>query len=368
MQSIDTITEFLTAAAQGAAQQKQAAQFRVYDLSRRVQAIDSTRFASIERDEQPFPHPRQAHAWLGVVFWTDVQAHDPYIWFVKLPLDERALFQHAARQHFLRIIVEALGTDPAAALDENQRERLQQNPYLFTPDEVKLAAFHAQVSRDLDLPPSIFYEDAHSFLSGVQEEARWQDIGIQGIHDVIARLQHPDAPGQAALQSNLSEQYSQWPEPLADALMLAMEHQMLPQALQAKLLSDLSQSIAHDVAQNTLSEHSLRLLRSTSGRSLSTDYQGCVRTLLDAFPSSEALLVTLAARSWEALLDYDNLRQYIEALAAHSESLFVQTFKDLVMLAAIRPLLLNLLRQPPSSPDLQRAIDSLIQHTRGRSA
>lgn len=362
MQSIDTITDFLTAA--GTAAEKQAGtnatRFRIYDLSRRVQEIPVADFAAIERDERPFPAPRLQHAWLGIVFWTEQQQHDPYIWFVKLPLDERTLFQHAARQHFLSIIVEALGTDPNATPNPDQEKRLQENPYVFKPDEARLAAFHAIVRRDLNLSPSIYFEDAQSFFSQEETDVAWESLGVQGIHDLIARLGHPDQPGQQALHQRLSEGFLNWPGPIQQALTEAMEHHPLPASLQNSLLGQLEGMIG-----NTLSDPHFALLRATSAQALSARYQKLILALLNTYPKDTDLLLTIGARAWEALIDYANLELFLDQLAHASETIFIQAFRDLVMLPQLRPLLLSILRKDDLSPALQQAIQTLIAHTRG---
>lgn len=361
MQSIDTITDFLTAA--GTAAEKQAgthsARFRIYDLSRRVKEIPVADFTAIERDERPFPAPRLQHAWLGIVFWSEQQQNDPYIWFVKLPLDERTLFQHAARQHFLSIIVDALGHDPSAVPTAEQEQRLQENPYVFKPDEARLAAFHALVRRDLGLPPSIYFEDAQSFFSQDDSTVAWESLGVQGIHDLIARLGHPDQPGQQVLHQHLSQGFLSWPAPIQQALTEAMEHHSLPASLQNNLLAQLEGMIG-----DTLSDPHFALLRATSAQALSSRYQKLLMRLLSTYPNDTDLLLTIGARAWEALIDYANLELFLDQLAHASESIFIQAFRDLVMLPQLRPLLLSILRKDDLSPTLQQAVQTLIAHTR----
>ncbi|WP_194755843.1 DUF3549 family protein [Aliidiomarina indica] len=361
MQSIDTITDFLTAAGHAAEQQQgsKGARFRIYDLSRRVQALGLADFAAIERNERPFPAPRQQHAWLGIVFWSEQQQNDPYIWFVKLPLDERSLFQHAARQHFLSIIVDALGTDLNSAPSAEQEKRLQDNPYVFQPDEARRAAFHALVRRDLGLPPSIYYEDAQSFFSQEDSPVEWESLGVQGIHDVIARLSHPDQPGQQLLHKRLAQDFLNWPGPIQQTLTEAMEHRQLPAALQNNLLAALE-----GMFEDALSDSHFALLRATSAQALSNRYQQLVLRLLKTYPNDTDLLLTIGARAWPALIDYGNLQLYLEQLATTSETIFIQAFRDLVMLPELRPLLLNILRKDDLSPVLQDAIQALIAHTR----
>src|SRR5690554_6489641 len=145
MTNIATLTEFLEAS---------GVEWRVHDLSRRVTELSPELLRAVEKGQRPFPTPRQQKAWLAITFWQTT----PYIWFVALPLDERGTFQHAAMQHFMSIIVEALGESPTANVSESQDKLLQQNPYIFQPDEARRAAFHAAISVLLQQPPSIHFE------------------------------------------------------------------------------------------------------------------------------------------------------------------------------------------------------------------
>ena len=78
MTEITTLSQFLTTA---------NTQFQIYDLGRRVQHIDMLAFQKIDSLLAPYPYPIQGHAQFAIVFWQQEQL--PYIWFVKLPLDEQ---------------------------------------------------------------------------------------------------------------------------------------------------------------------------------------------------------------------------------------------------------------------------------------
>ncbi|RUO22549.1 DUF3549 domain-containing protein [Aliidiomarina iranensis] len=353
MQSIDTLSDFLAVAG---ANHEAKTDYRIYDMSRRVRPISAADFQAIERGERPFPSPRQQHAWLAVVLWSSIRGSDPYIWFVKLPLDERALFDHAARQHFLSIIVEALGTDPTSEPSEAQQQRLEQNPYIFVPDEARRAAFHAQVSADLQQPTSIHYEDALAWLQGQKAEADWQNIGVQGIHDALTR-NLSDSHLQQQIQNNLLL----WPVPIQQALMEAMEHQELPTSLADNLLSQLR--------HNLPVSGQIVLLRSLASYSQSKKMQTAIGRLLRELPSEETekldLLFSLGARCWPTLADADNLERYMSAAATASQDIFVSIFRDLVMLPELRGQLLQLFGRNQLNPALQQALSQLIQQTRG---
>ncbi|MCH8500475.1 MAG: DUF3549 family protein [Aliidiomarina sp.] len=364
MQSIDTLSDFLTVAGSGHAA---TTGYRVYDLSRRVQPIDRHEFARIERGETPFPYPRQQQAFLGVVFWNTTRADDPYIWFIRLPLDERGLFQHAARQHFLSIVVAALESETSQHSAQEQEKILAQNPYIFTPDEARRAAFHAQVSRDLNHPPSIYFEDAEAWLSEQgrhnNSEKAWQNIGIQGIHDVSCRrLNSP------AIINTLKHDFKDWPEPLQNAVVEAIEHQQIPEALAQHWRDELASHLQSNKLNTDVILSRLRLLSSFSHQDTT---QKVVQQLLQKLPNQEPdrqdILLALGARCWSALANTANINAYFTALAAESEAVFVGIFRDLVMLPELRGLILNLFRQPNLAPELQLAFQQLANRTRSQA-
>lgn len=369
MQSIDTLTDFLAVAG---ANHKAQTEYRIYDLSRIVKLFSTEEFRAIENGERPFPYPRQQHAWLGIVLrqkerQESNQIHDPYIWFVKLPLDERGLFQHAARQHFLSIIVAALGENPTAVPTAEQEKRQQQNPYIFTPNEPRRAAFHAQVSHDLQFPASLHYTDALAFLRGETASNTWQDLGVQGIHDVIVRNLH-----EPSIQKHIYTQLLQWPQPLQQTLMEALEHAKLPATLAQNFIGQL---------QSAAPEQQITLLRCLADASKNTNLQSTVHHLLATCErqlnavtskpadttlvnSSQDLLLTIGARNWAALSANDNLERYLGLLATINEHVFIQVFRDLVMLPELRGLMLQLFRKEQLSPALQRGIANLVAQTR----
>lgn len=353
MQSIDTLSDFLAVAGDN---HEAKTEYRIYDLSRRVQPIAAADFQAIERGERPFPAPRQQQAWLGFVLWSSVRDSDPYIWFVKLPLDERGLFDHAARQHFLSIIVEALGSDPTLAPTAEQEQRLQQNPYIFVPEEARRAAFHAQVSADLQQPTSIHYEDALAWLQGQKPFEDWENLGVQGIHDALTR-NISDSQLQQQIQKNLLT----WPVPIQQALMEAMEHQTLPATLAQNLLAQLNSSLPASAQ--------IVLIRSLASQSHTPAMHKAIGRLLRDLPKQETdkldLLFSLGARCWPALTDTNNLERYMTAAASANSDIFISIFRDLVMLPELRGLLLRLFGSNDLNPELQHALTQLVTRTRG---
>lgn len=345
MESIATIADFLTAG---------DTNWRVFELGRRVQPIANEQFAAIERGEQPWPYARQQQAWLGIVFWHKEQRAQHYVWFLKLPLDERSLFQHAARQHFLSIVTEALGQEPTRDPSEDQARLMEQNPYLWQPDEHRRGAFHAQVSRLLELPPSVYFAEAESFCRG-GNSAHWQNLGLQGLHDVASR-----SLGQPAVQQHLPKLLTNGPENAQQILAETLEHHELPAVFSRNLLAQ--------VPRQAQPEQQLRLLRACASNAANPEFTQRSRQLLQELSGTaqSELLLILAARCWPVLTDQQLLHAYLEQLAAQGQELFIQVFRDLVMLPQLRTQLLTTLQQP-GSDRVRQALQGLIAATRGGS-
>jgi hypothetical protein len=120
--SINSISEFLLHA---------GTEYIVFDMGRRLTALDNQAFLDIENGSTVAPFPRQQHAWFGIVFWNKNSSNQHYIWFIKLPLDEQGLVVAASRNHFLQIIVDALGQ--SISDDSEAANTLPDNPYSFVP-------------------------------------------------------------------------------------------------------------------------------------------------------------------------------------------------------------------------------------------
>lgn len=330
-------------------------EFYIYDLGRRVQAIETSEFTAIEAQQAPYPFPLQGHAWLAIVFWSQSAATttEPFLWFLKFPLDERGLLDLQAQQGFITQVLTLLGNKVTGALNDEQRQQLQQSPYLFTPAEEKRAALHARLTVRLKRPPSVHYETAESALA--QSDApQWQQIGLQGLHDVAARL----ASGQRLCQQ-LPEHFAGYPEPLQRALAVALEHQTPPQVL-TDALARLAQ---HEVQPG---QRRLSLLRSCAGASDTAAVRSAVAHTLNNSPDADEL-VLIPARLWPALQpgsdEVNLLELYMLRLAEYSagdsnnqnNAFFAGLTADLLRLPGIRPHVLSLLRRHDLPLVLQQA-------------
>lgn len=343
---IDTLSAFLTQA---------GTEFRLYDLGRRLQALPRADFAAIEAGQRPYPWPLQRHAWLAVSYWQQGAGAQRYVWFLKIPLDERGLLNQAAIKHFLSALVEQLGQDPGAPLSDEQQQRLAQTPFTFQPTQDKLAAFHARLGLDLGLPPSAYYPPVLEYLQA-PERHDWQRLGLQGLADLAARL-----ATEPALAQQLGQRLFRLPPPVQQALLSQCEQQPLPPALATALLAQIS---VEQERQAPDEERISLLLRATAGCAPFPARSRKIASLLTLAPG-RPLMLALAARLWQELTDESLLLQYLAQLAEHHPALFNGLFAELVATPALRPLILANLHNPALPAPLRDAIGQLFAATRG---
>lgn len=325
-------------------------QYRIYDMGRRVDKISKAQFEKIESAQLPYPYPSQGHAFLAIAFWQK-QSTTPYLWFVKLPLDERGLLNQGARNHFIAIIIEALGGDLSVNPTEQQEALLKKNPYHFTPAQYKLAAINSIVSVALKQDASKFYQPALQYLSGNTNWQAWQDIGVQGLSDFAVRLAENNN------EELLINAIKHLPEQVLSPLCLALENVTLSAELIEKIVTLYQQ--ANKEGNNALALSILRALASSTEHPFSEKF---IVGLIKNETLSEEILIIIAGRLWPALANESVLFSYLEHLVKSDDlTLFMDIFKDLVAIPSMRPLLLQAIRSPNRSNSLATAIGKLFQ-------
>lgn len=337
---INTLSEFLAQA---------GTEFRLFDLGRRLQAIEPADFVAVEASQRPYPWPLQRHAWLAVCYWQTHSPGQPYIWFLKLPLDERGLLNNGAVKYFLAALVEQLGQDLSAPLSDEQQQKLAQTPFTFAPTPEKLAAFHARLGQVLNTPPSAFYQGALDYLAA-PEQHDWQQLGLQGLAEVAAHLQQ-----NASLSELMVRQWSLLPTEVHSAFCQQCEHQVLPENMNQLLLDAVSHELER---QEPDDERIALLLRATAASPAFTARRQKIATLLSIAPS-QALMLCLVARLWQELTDEALILQYLSQLAERHSEIFNGVFSELVSLPALRPLVLSNLHNPALATTLKDALAAL---------
>ncbi|MEK9765595.1 MAG: DUF3549 family protein, partial [Thalassolituus sp.] len=158
---------------------KSGARMRVFDLGRRISKFSQSELVAIEFLARPYPSPYLRHAWVGILSWNPDQPGQHNIWFLKLPLDEQNILQPGPRdaflQHWLRVVQYP---------DQDHGEA----PCSYKPDGNRMAYFHALALRTLKQPETQYYATARAYLSGDTGWENWQQLGLQGLAEVISRL------------------------------------------------------------------------------------------------------------------------------------------------------------------------------------
>jgi hypothetical protein len=338
MTTIATISDLLT---------QSNSHFSVYDIGRKIDKITKADFLKIELNQLPYPFPLQGHAFLAIVFWQKNNT-EPYLWFVKLPLDERGLLNQAARNHFIAIIIEALGASVMQQPSPAQEKKLQENPYHFTPSQYKLASLNSLIKVKLKQPPSQYYETARCYITGQLPWQQWQNIAIQGLTDIAARLNYDD--NSTAIAQNIHHYADEVLIPLCSAL----ENQPLSLNLIEGIITLFHQKTNAPLTQQYL----LRALASSSTHPYVINL---ITQILSAESVDDDLYIAISARCWLALQNEKLLMLFLEKLVtSQDKSLFNAIFKDLVAIGSIRPILFRCMRAPNRSKTLAAAIGQLF--------
>jgi len=341
MSTIDTISDLLTFS---------GSQFRIYDIGRRIDKISKTDFEKIEQCQLPYPYPLQGHAHLACAFWQK-NAKAPYIWFIKLPLDERGLLNQGARNHFIAIIVEALGNDLTVDPTEQQEELLKSNPYHFTPAQYKLASLNAKLNVELKQSASSYYEHTQLYFSGKLGWHDWQSVGVQGIADFAARLKDKEN------EQSLVIAIPQLPMQVFSVLASALENEHLSLASIDALISRYKNAQSLEEKQ-----HAMRALASSTEHPHVIDL---ISSILNSEENHQAttveLLIIISGRCWQTLASEKNMILYLENLAKLNDTnLFGAIFKDMVSIPLLRPIVLMSIRSESRSEMLSKAIGTLF--------
>ena len=353
MDTIDTISQLL---------QSSNSQYRLYDIGRKITKISKEQFEKIENNQLPYPAPSQAHACIAVAFWQK-QSPQPYLWLLKLPLDERGLLNQGARNHFIAIIVEALGSDLTQDANEQQEELLKSNPYLYTPAQYKLASLNSKIKTELKQAPSEYLASFKSYLSGNSGWDNWQHVGVQGITDFVARIDHDEH------SELLSKALPHLPNEVLFPLCSALENENLKveliEAIISLLKNQLSLSTTQEVQDTSIDEQKSliqqHLLRSLASSCQHPHVKKLIDELLQQQTLTPELLITISGRCWEALTNTQNLMAFFEHIITSKEQeLFNSIFKDLVAIPDVRPVVFQCMRAPERSEAFSKAIGQLF--------
>ncbi|BDX07626.1 DUF3549 family protein [Planctobacterium marinum] len=332
MTTISTISEFLLEA---------GTEYRIVDMGRGFKILDNQSFLEIENGLQQAPRPRQQMLWLGILFWNKSLSKQHFIWFIKLPLDERGNVVGAQRDQFLSIVIEALGSE---LLNDDSDKSLPDNPFLFTPNQSQLADFNSYARVLLGLKPGQYYAAAKNYIAR-PDLNDWQEVALQGLSDIIfnLNLEHN--------QQHIVQHFDSYAELVQTTLLASLENVTVPAELAEFLFG---------LLQKTRPEHKLfiPLLRALSQYSEKNKLRENLRALLENKLSSGDHLIVLAGRHWGLCEDYEFLTVFMEEAARLN--LLPALYADLVQIPSLRDIMLRRLRDPQRSETLAQGINQLF--------
>jgi hypothetical protein len=348
-------------------------QFRIFDLGRRVCRVSNQLFEKIENQQAVYPYPFQQSAWLAIVFWDKAKRNEAIIWFLRFPIDELGYLQLASRDAFLQQLFDQLAQN-ARAQQQGQTlaDTLKESPFAFKPNEDRLAVFHAKTNKILGQKASHYYAHTQYYLRGDVGYEQWKFLGLQGIADIIARLDEdnnaavlakaiPHIPEQPlSIIANLLE-HSEPNKVLSDVLLKKLQQQFEPFSAS----SDIQASITTTQIQAAIPLLAA-LLHALSNSQIASIRQQAWHLLLQSNLSTEIeLLAVLSGRAWQDLRDETLFHTFLEALAHCSPEQFFILLVDLMALPNMREPLLKVMRSRERSEQLAQRIGLFFQMSRG---
>jgi len=326
--------------------------FVVFDLGRRITRISPQLFSRLELGKIPYPYPLQHHACLGLIGWQKDDKSKHFIWFVKLPLDELGLIEPVSRDEIVQYLVKQIEQRFILEDDKQQTQQEGTLPHGFTPDEERMAVFHAKVSQLLGQPASKHYQHARDYLTGKQGYDQWAFLAIQGLADVTSRLDEEN--NQAILIAAMDK----LPDVPFSLVCRLLEHESINDDLAEAILK----RINHETT-NTTSEYNqnelVAAIRGLSNQQNNEKRQEFLNNVLsgDSANNIEAL-AAIAGRCWEDLKLATLARLFLEALAKNDQGQngFDHLLMDLLAIPGLREQIMTALRSPKRSAELASAM------------
>ena len=339
MQPMETLSDLL---------QQLQGQYHIYDMGCRLSKLSSTDFKKFEQGQKAYPLPWLRHAWVGILSWSPkspkLTASSPTIWFLKLPLDERGLLIQAARDEFLNQLLETIGTN---ILDEQASaewaEQLKHSNLAFTPDQARMAAFHAQASITLEQPASRFYPAVQSYMSSEDSQQNWQELGLQGFADFAMRLDQ---------QQQWQQKISQLPAAVLETIAAQLENQKLDHLVSKAFILRGETSINDG--------EKVACLRAISQSKDAASRQHWLKQILDKDNMvGVELLATITSKCSKDLLKPVLMDLFIHQCAA-DQGVFNGLVQELMYQPKLRIKVLEAFRAEDRSPSVIQAIGVLM--------
>ena len=343
MSSLTTLTELL---------QQSGVQFRIHDLGRQIKKISPAQFALIETGQKIYPSPYLRHAWLALTLWNPKKKLQNVVWFLKFPLDEQGYLVQTVRDDFInRLMLNINQMLDASELSEAE-DALKDNPFSFTPDNEKMAMYHAIISRTVGGEKSNFYPLCQQYFNGEREWSHWQDLGLQGIAEIAVNLDNN--------LTSINRHFNAYqPQPLS-ALCNALEHGTIEHSLSLKIADKLQTSINSSELDITLCCSLLRALHASPNQA---QLQDSIMTVLHtSIGTNPEILTTIAVKLSAQLTTEPVLNLFLEKLAISEigERGFSKILAELMFNNELRIAILQAFRNPQRSTALSSAIGAMF--------
>ncbi|MCP3870247.1 MAG: DUF3549 family protein [Gammaproteobacteria bacterium] len=350
--NVTTLLEFL---------ESTGAHLRFIDMGRRITPIAREDFLGFEKADIPYPLPVQQQAWIALLFENPVQCTDPYVWFLRFPLDEQGKLVQSTRDDFMHQLLERIGANLEKVKQEGGIENsIGKNPYSFEPRDDRRAIFYATASKLLQVKKSKYYSHARDYFNNTLGWDQWPFVGFQGIADLAARIDEADN------EAIVTRAIPLLPFRPLEALCHCLENQVLPPTV--------AQALSARAMENLSLESPDNLVTAAIVRGVSRSETHCKKLLLQvlSLPCGDdpTILSAIGGRAWECLTDEAISKPFLQRLAENSggQEVFNQCLMDLMFLPGMRQPLLNVLRDPERTTELSRSVGSFFQHVAGHTS
>lgn len=330
------------------------AQLRIFDMGRRVSKLSVDEFHKVEMGQIRYPTPYLHQAWIALLMWNPKLKDQNVVWFLKLPLDEQGLLLSAARDDLYQRLLQNANNLLQAEDASEVQDALKDNPFSFTPDQEKMAIFHANASVVMGNPASHYYEFAQQYVRGETETENWQALGYQGLADLVIRQESSN--NAEALASSLKTMPAEPYEAICTALENTVPDHRIFSSVEDRLTAALE-------TEHTSANHIAAQVRAISnGHNLKT-----VQTLLKAvlqstFALQPEVIAAIATRCSHALDDDKLMPLFLEKLAEGEagQAGFSRILADLMFTPELRMQAFAAFRNPERSETLAAAIGEMF--------
>ncbi len=352
-QKFDSITHFI---------QTGGFEYRVFEMGRKILPLSKDLFQQIENQQVLYPYPFQQKAWLAVLIWQPGKESEAVIWFLQFPVDELGYLKQEARDAFLIDLLEQAGKNIQAKQKGNKiLDGLGESSFAFKPREDRLAMIHALASKALGQRVSHYYQATREYLLGTLGYDQWPFLGVQGIADVVVRLDEEDN------ETLLIKAVSRMPGVPLENFANALEYAALNDLLAEAVLKQLAKVLIGEREKNPRDDVRLvaALLSALSASNSQKLRQKILHEVLQSsFSRRIEVLAVISGRFWNDLRSKGLLSEFLGKLVAQEQFAFNAIVTDLMMIPGMKEPVMDVLRSPSRGEDLAEKFGAFMQQIR----